>query len=243
VEHARGTRENPLTADEVRDKYARLTAPVVPRAAVGGHPGGGRRIDRAPGLARLAGLLRQKVGESGRATEPPWRGRWLWPYSWPHDERQGGAPMGAAATELDFEPFHRELTTASGISLREQVKWADFRDDARRQGPRPRSLPRLAAPRRGVRRFKSSCCCGGPDAGGAMAGRPAPHPAGNPSFEVDRRRFDALASFYGNRYRGSVVINYLLGALAVLFALGRRRFPHHEGLDVPARARALSASA
>ena len=62
VEHARGTRENPLTADEVRDKYARLTAPVVPRArseairlAVDG-------IDRAPGLARLAGLLRQKVG-------------------------------------------------------------------------------------------------------------------------------------------------------------------------------------
>jgi len=61
VEDARGTRENPLTADEVRDKYARLTAPVVPgaraeaiRAAVDG-------IDRAPGLARLAGLLRQKV--------------------------------------------------------------------------------------------------------------------------------------------------------------------------------------
>ena len=37
--HARGTRENPLTADEVRDKYARLTAPVVPRRAVGSHPG------------------------------------------------------------------------------------------------------------------------------------------------------------------------------------------------------------
>ena len=42
--------------------------------------------------------------------------------------------MGAAATDLDFEPFNEKLTTASGISLREQVKWTDFRDDARRQG-------------------------------------------------------------------------------------------------------------
>ena len=40
--------------------------------------------------------------------------------------------MGAAAMDLGFEPFHTKLTTASGISLREQVKWTDFRDDARR---------------------------------------------------------------------------------------------------------------
>jgi 2-methylcitrate dehydratase PrpD len=62
VEHARGTRENPLTADEVRDKYARLTAPVVPRARSEAIRAAVDGIDRAPALARLTGLLRQKVG-------------------------------------------------------------------------------------------------------------------------------------------------------------------------------------
>ena len=32
VDHARGTRENPLSADEVRAKYLDLTGHVVPRA-------------------------------------------------------------------------------------------------------------------------------------------------------------------------------------------------------------------
>jgi hypothetical protein len=62
VEHARGTRENPLTADEVLGKYARLTAPVVPRARSEAIRAAVDGIDRTPGLARLTGLLRQKVG-------------------------------------------------------------------------------------------------------------------------------------------------------------------------------------
>jgi hypothetical protein len=142
--------------------------------------------------------------------------------------------MGPSATNLDFEPFHSALTTASGISLREQVKWTDFRDDARRQGLDLAHCPGWQLPGevfiwlkglmlvRRPRRWWGNCRAAGPA------------PGGHPSFEGDRRRFDALASFYGNRYRGAVVINYLLGALAVLFALVPAAFPpHHSGrLDV-----------
>jgi 2-methylcitrate dehydratase PrpD len=61
VEHAKGTRENPLTADEVRAKYLRLTAPVVPRARAEAVMAAVDAIDRAPDLSRLAALLRQKT--------------------------------------------------------------------------------------------------------------------------------------------------------------------------------------
>jgi 2-methylcitrate dehydratase PrpD len=67
VEHAKGTRDNPLAPDEVRAKYARLASSVVPRpraeaimAAVDG-------LDRAPDLSRLAGLLRQRTGPAAPA--------------------------------------------------------------------------------------------------------------------------------------------------------------------------------
>jgi 2-methylcitrate dehydratase PrpD len=67
VEHAKGTRDNPLAPDEVRAKYARLAGSVVPRpraeaimAAVDG-------LDRAPDLSRLAGLLRQRTGPAALA--------------------------------------------------------------------------------------------------------------------------------------------------------------------------------
>ena len=127
--------------------------------------------------------------------------------------------MGAAATDLDFEPFHSKLTTASGISLREQVKWTDFRDDARRQGADLAHCPGWQLPGEVFVLFKSFMLFRWPRRWWGNCQADGPAPGGNPSFEGDRRRFDALASFYGNRYRGSVVINYLLGALAVFFAL------------------------
>lgn len=134
--------------------------------------------------------------------------------------------MGAA-TDLDFEPFHSELTTTSGISLREQVKWADFRDDARRQGLDLAHCPAWQFPGEVFVWFKGLMLLRWPRRWWGNSRAAGPAPGGNPSFEDDRRRFDALASFYGNRYRGSVVINYLLGALAVLFALAPAAFPHH----------------
>jgi hypothetical protein len=133
--------------------------------------------------------------------------------------------MGAAATDPDFEPFHRMLTTASGISLQEQVKWADFRDDARRQGLDLTHCPGWQLPGEVFIWFKGLMLLRWPPRWWGNCHAAGLAPGGNPSFEGDRRRFDALASFYGNRYRGSVVINYLLGALAVLFALGPAAFP------------------
>ena len=127
--------------------------------------------------------------------------------------------MGAAAMDLDFEPFHEQLTTASGISLREQVKWTDFRDDARRQGVDLAHCPGWQLPGVLFVWFKSFMLWRRPRPWWGNCRAAGPAPGGNPSFEDDRRRFDALASFYGNRYRGSVVINYVLGALAVALAL------------------------
>ena len=127
--------------------------------------------------------------------------------------------MGAQATDGDFESFHDTLMTESGISLREQVHWADFREDARRQGPDLAGCPGWQLPGEVFVWFKGLMLFRRPPRWWGNSEAPGSAPEGNPSFETDRRRFDALASFYGNRYRGSVVINYTLGALAVLFAL------------------------
>ena len=141
--------------------------------------------------------------------------------------------MGAAATDLDFEPFQSDLTT-SGISLREQVKWADFHDDARRQGRNLSRCPGWQLPGEVFVLFKALMLLRLPRRWWGNCRADGPAPGGNPSFEDDRRRFDALASFYGNRYRGSVAINYALSVLAVLFALGPAAFPDHicGGLEV-----------
>jgi 2-methylcitrate dehydratase PrpD len=72
VEHAKGTRENPLTPDEVRAKYFRLTAPVVPRPRAGAIMAAVDTIDRAPDLAQLAALLRRPTGPARAAAR---RGR------------------------------------------------------------------------------------------------------------------------------------------------------------------------
>jgi len=127
--------------------------------------------------------------------------------------------LGAQATDLDFEPFHEKLMTASGTSLREQVHWTDFCEDARRQGVDLAGCPGWQLPGEIFVWFKSLMLFRRPRRGWGSGEAPGSALEGNPSFEADRRRFDALASFYGNRYRGSVVINYLLGAVAVLLAL------------------------
>jgi 2-methylcitrate dehydratase PrpD len=59
VEFAKGTRENPLTADEIRAKYFRLTAPVVPRARAAAVMAQVDGLDGARDLARLGALLRR----------------------------------------------------------------------------------------------------------------------------------------------------------------------------------------
>ena len=66
VEFARGTRENPLTADEVRAKYFRLTGPVVPRARAEALMAAVDGLDQARDLTSLPALLRRKTGRTRR---------------------------------------------------------------------------------------------------------------------------------------------------------------------------------
>ncbi len=66
VEFARGTRENPLTADEVRAKYFRLTGPVVPHARAEALMAAVDRLDRARDLSPLARSCARRL-ERGRA--------------------------------------------------------------------------------------------------------------------------------------------------------------------------------
>jgi 2-methylcitrate dehydratase PrpD len=66
VENARGTIENPLSAEEVRAKYARLTGPLIPRARAMAIMAVVDGIDRSRDLARLGTLLRGKTGSPGR---------------------------------------------------------------------------------------------------------------------------------------------------------------------------------
>ena len=67
VDFAKGSHENPLSADEVRAKYFRLTGPVVPRARAEAIMAQVDRLDRARDLAGLAALLRRRTG-AGRGT-------------------------------------------------------------------------------------------------------------------------------------------------------------------------------
>jgi len=59
VEFAKGTRENPLTPDEVHAKYFRLTAPIVPRRHAEAIMAEVDRLERARDLGPLASLLRR----------------------------------------------------------------------------------------------------------------------------------------------------------------------------------------
>jgi 2-methylcitrate dehydratase PrpD len=77
VDHARGTPENPLTPDEIRAKYVRLTAAAVPRGRVAAIMAAVQGIDRAPDVGGLCALLRQRSGPRGAGTRrrPPRRTR------------------------------------------------------------------------------------------------------------------------------------------------------------------------
>src|SRR6266542_2994684 len=71
AEFARGTRENPLTADEVRAKYFRLTGPVVPRARAEALMAAVDGLDQARDLTPLTALLRRKTGRTRRTPSRP----------------------------------------------------------------------------------------------------------------------------------------------------------------------------
>ena len=66
VDHARGTRENPLSADEVRAKFHRLTAAHVPPRRASAIMAAVDTLDRAPDVGRLAALLRARPAGSAR---------------------------------------------------------------------------------------------------------------------------------------------------------------------------------
>lgn len=55
------------------------------------------------------------------------------------------------------------------------------------------------------------------------------------AFWSDHRVFDDLSNYYGNKYRGAFVFNYVMGAIAVLVALIPVGFSieHHVGDDEP----------
>jgi 2-methylcitrate dehydratase PrpD len=62
VEHARGTPENRVTADEVRAKYLRITGPVIARTRAEAIMAAVDRLDRTRDLVPLTALLRQRTG-------------------------------------------------------------------------------------------------------------------------------------------------------------------------------------
>jgi 2-methylcitrate dehydratase PrpD len=60
VEHAKGTRENPLAPEEVVAKYFRLTAPVIPRPRATAIKTIVDRLEQLRDLRRLGSLLRRR---------------------------------------------------------------------------------------------------------------------------------------------------------------------------------------
>lgn len=70
VESARGTPESPLTPDEIRTKYLRLTADMMRAGRAEEIMALVERIERASDLHGLAALLRSRTGPT-RAIQPP----------------------------------------------------------------------------------------------------------------------------------------------------------------------------
>src|SRR5262249_46519191 len=66
VEFAKGTHENPLSADEIRAKYRRLTESVVPAPRATAVMTAVDRFDKARDLTALAALLRPPTGTKRR---------------------------------------------------------------------------------------------------------------------------------------------------------------------------------
>ncbi|HSB68200.1 MAG TPA: MmgE/PrpD family protein [Candidatus Methylomirabilis sp.] len=77
VDHAKGNRENPLTPEEIREKYLRLATTVTTDDHAEQIAAVVQRIDRTPEIASLAGLLRSpsKPATSTRGRAGSGRGR------------------------------------------------------------------------------------------------------------------------------------------------------------------------
>jgi 2-methylcitrate dehydratase PrpD len=74
VDHAKGTMENPLTPDEIHQKYLKLATTVTTAAQAEQIAEVVQRIDKAPAVIRLAALLRaskreKSAGSSTRTEE------------------------------------------------------------------------------------------------------------------------------------------------------------------------------
>lgn len=102
------------------------------------------------------------------------------------------------------------------VSAREMSHWEDFRHDARRL-PRGRGASVHGWLAALYHAFARAIAFGAtvPD---------IPFPRREPVFRIaslddETRRFDRLAGLFGDSYRGGAVANYLLGVLAVGFAL------------------------
>ena len=116
-------------------------------------------------------------------------------------------------TTRDVPPW---LSLPVPVSAREMSHWEDFDHDARRlpRGNRGSTHGVLATLYHGFVRLIAQ--------GAAVPEIPFPRRA--PAFRIaavddETRRFDRLAEHFGAAYRGGSVANYLLGVLAVGFAL------------------------
>jgi 2-methylcitrate dehydratase PrpD len=70
VDHARGTKENPLTADEIRQKYLKLATTVTTRVHAERIADVVQRIDRSSDVVSLAGLVRTLQPTSTKGRRP-----------------------------------------------------------------------------------------------------------------------------------------------------------------------------
>ena len=72
VDHARGSPERPLRPDEIREKFRGLAGSVASAARTEAIAALVDRVERLPGLARLAALLRAPAptGRAGRRGTP-----------------------------------------------------------------------------------------------------------------------------------------------------------------------------
>ena len=75
VEHAKGTMENPLTGEEMYQKYRKLATTVTSPAHAEKIADLVRRIDRLPNLTGLAAMLRTLKGTAAGRTAPTQHGR------------------------------------------------------------------------------------------------------------------------------------------------------------------------
>ena len=114
------------------------------------------------------------------------------------------------------------LTEPTPLSPKESSHWQDFKEDFRADQCGGRGACRaclFGIPYgcfyHGLERIL--LCCS--DAASPFLFPPPPKQDRIPNLEKRTELFDGLANHYGDAYRGSAVFNYLLGVVAVIFAL------------------------